>query len=123
MLDGPSPDSGWPFGMQLDGAIVVDLVDPVDGILSAAMSAGVKIGWRLAEVAGVQVCRCRFENGTCAICRDGYESQMQGMRPDRSVPAHPTAKLLREKEMGASRFSEPVHLSFGTVSCITSKPL
>eukprot|EP00930_Biecheleria_cincta_P040741 TRINITY_DN27902_c0_g3_i1.p1 TRINITY_DN27902_c0_g3~~TRINITY_DN27902_c0_g3_i1.p1 ORF type:complete len:270 (-),score=93.67 TRINITY_DN27902_c0_g3_i1:1-810(-) len=43
-------DASRPFGIELDGALVVDLADE-----GAAIPAGVQIGWRVLEVAGKAV--------------------------------------------------------------------
>eukprot|EP00913_Durusdinium_trenchii_P029216 g27390.t1 len=43
-------DKSRPFGMELDGALVVDLADE-----GAAIPAGVQIGWRVLEVDGKAV--------------------------------------------------------------------
>merc|ERR1711879_43602 len=43
-------DAARPFGIELDGALVVDLADE-----SAALTAGVEIGWRVLTVNDASV--------------------------------------------------------------------
>eukprot|EP00927_Polykrikos_kofoidii_P006083 TRINITY_DN12456_c2_g1_i1.p1 TRINITY_DN12456_c2_g1~~TRINITY_DN12456_c2_g1_i1.p1 ORF type:complete len:207 (-),score=69.22 TRINITY_DN12456_c2_g1_i1:61-681(-) len=53
LVPGPSGafrDSDRPFGLELDGALVVDLMDN-----SAALQAGVQIGWQVLTVNGKPV--------------------------------------------------------------------
>jgi len=50
----PFRDATRPFGMELDGALVVDLAMDGDED-SAAMTAGIQIGWRVSSVAGAAV--------------------------------------------------------------------
>jgi len=44
-------DASRPFGMELDGTLVVDIADDE----SAALEAGVEIGWNVLSVGGVAV--------------------------------------------------------------------
>merc|ERR1711865_686128 len=82
----PFNDANRPFGMELDGALVVDLAVGGDED-SAAMSAGVQIGWRVSTVAGHKV-------------------------PEEEEGA--AAKQLRSAEMDAAKRDESVKVCFVT---------
>jgi len=60
--------SAKPFGMELDGALVVDLADKG----SLAVSAGVQIGWRVRSVGGREVPE-EAEGAAARILREAEE--------------------------------------------------
>lgn len=83
----PYPDAKRPFGIELDGSLVVDLAPQQGDEDSAASIAGIQIGWRVSTVAGTKV-------------------------PEEEEGA--AAKQLRSAEMDAAKSEEKVLVCFLT---------
>mmetsp|Transcript_86197 Transcript_86197/g.224864 ORF Transcript_86197/g.224864 Transcript_86197/m.224864 type:complete len:203 (+) Transcript_86197:120-728(+) len=89
-----------PFGMELDGALVVDIMDK-----AAACPAGVQIGWYVESV-NWQAVPQEDEKFATRVLRDAEEAAAKDGKPVRVVfctqePAHWTAALKKLRGPGA----------------------